>query len=125
MYYSNVFLKENPLLFLYILLFIILNGFLVVLCLWQFIAFGSYHKPQYFKGDLYYLSGQSTVLQVLNAIEFIWGIQFLRDSCTPLTIKSTISSQATPSSGISTSGKKEPPSAAALSPDSSARISGA
>lgn len=81
MYYSNIFLKENPLLFAYIPIFILLSFGLVVLCIWQFIAFGSYHKPEYYKGDLYYSSGQSIILQVLNAIEFIWGIQFLRDSC--------------------------------------------
>lgn len=68
MYYSNIFLKENSILFLYIPAFIIFSSGLVVLCIWQFIAFGSYHKPEYFKGNLYYSSGQSIILQVLNAI---------------------------------------------------------
>ena len=81
MFYANVFLKENIIIFAYIPLYMVLSFGLVVLCVWQFIAFGSYNGPHINPGDLYYSSGQSMFLQVLNAIEFIWGLQFLRDSC--------------------------------------------
>lgn len=79
--YANVFLKENIIIFAYVPLFAVMSFGLVVLCIWQFIAFGSYWDPYINEGDLYYSSGQSIVLQVLNAIEFVWGIQFLRDAC--------------------------------------------
>jgi MFS family permease len=79
--YANVFLKENFIVFAYVPLYMLLSFGLFVLCVWQFIAFGSYEQPYINQGDLYYSSGKSMVLQVLNAIEFIWGIQFLRDSC--------------------------------------------
>jgi hypothetical protein len=86
MFYSNVFLKENIIIFAYIPLFMVLSFGLVVLCIWQFIAFGSYEQPYLNPGDLYYTSGQNMFLQVLNLIEFIWGLQFLRDSCTSVFI---------------------------------------
>jgi hypothetical protein len=81
MYYANVFLKENIIIFAYVPLFILLSFGLVVLCVWQYIAFGSYDAPHLNKGDLYLSSGQNMFLQLLNAIEFIWGLQFLRDAC--------------------------------------------
>lgn len=67
-YHANVFLKENIAIFAYVLLFIALSFGLVVLCIWQFIAFGSYNSPYLIKGNLYYSSGQSIVLQILNVI---------------------------------------------------------
>jgi hypothetical protein len=82
MAYSNQFLKETPQLLLYILLFLVLSAGLVVLCVWQYIAFGTISTPYLTKGDLYFSSAQNILLQVLNLIEFIWGIQFLRDACT-------------------------------------------
>jgi len=51
------------------------------LCIWQYIAFGTTNQPTLNPGDLYYISKQNIFLQVLNAIEFVWGIQFLRDAC--------------------------------------------
>lgn len=65
----------------YIALFILLSVGLVVLVIWQYIAFGT-SNPAYLKpGDLFFTSGQNLLLQFLNVVEFIWGIQFLRDSC--------------------------------------------
>lgn len=43
--YANVFLKENIVIFAYIPLFAVMSFGLVVLCVWQFIAFGSYWDP--------------------------------------------------------------------------------
>ena len=44
-FYSNVFLKESPAIFLYIVLYIICSFGLCVLCIWQFLAFGTYSEP--------------------------------------------------------------------------------
>lgn len=66
----------------YIALFMLLSLGLVVLFVWQYIAFGTSSPPYLRTGDLYFTSGQNMFLQVLNVIEFIWGIQFLRDACT-------------------------------------------
>lgn len=86
MYYSNVFLKENLIIFAYIALFLLLSAGLVVLCIWQYIAFGTWQTPYLNPGDLFYSSGNNMFFQVLNAIEFIWGIQFLKDSCISMII---------------------------------------
>ena len=61
-------------------MYLVFSFGLVVLCIWQYIAFGTISQPEYTKGDLYYHSDQNYFWQVLNIIEFIWGIQFLRDS---------------------------------------------
>ena len=55
-------------------------GFLVLIA-WQFIAFGTANYPTFERGNIYYHSGHNIFLQVLNVIELIWGMQFLRDSC--------------------------------------------
>jgi len=80
MHYSNVFLKENALVFLYVPVLLLLSFGLVVLCIWQYVAFGTNSKPTFTEGDLYYSSSQHIFCQVLNFIEFVWGIQFLRDA---------------------------------------------
>ena len=82
MVHANNFLKETPLVLGYIPLFLLLTAGLVVLFIWQYIAFGTFHEPYLNrKEDLYYSSGTSWVLQILNIIEFVWGLQFLRDAC--------------------------------------------
>lgn len=86
---ANQILKERFLNFFYIPVFLILSFGLVVLCVWQYIAFGTINSPYLFAGDLYYTSGQNMFLQILNVIEFVWGIQFLRDTCKKYNIKST------------------------------------
>ena len=97
-----MFLKENPLIFLYIPLYIVLSFGLVVVCIWQYISFGTISEPFLEDGALYYSSRQSYVLQVFNAIEFIWGIQFLRDSGTLLPSQAITLFQGTQWSGTST-----------------------
>ena len=68
--------------FAYIPLFLILTAGLVALFIWQYIAFGTYSDPHLNnKTDLYFSSSMSIPLQILNVIEFIWGLQFLRDAC--------------------------------------------
>jgi len=52
----------------YIALFLALSSGFVVLCIWQYIAFGTISPPYLNKGDLYFTSGQNIFLQVLNLI---------------------------------------------------------
>lgn len=84
--HSNNFLKDKPILFAYIPLFILFSFGLFVLCVWQFIAFGSIGDPTWQSSQVYKKIAQNYFLQVLNFIEFVWGIQFVRDSCNPHTI---------------------------------------
>lgn len=82
MHHANIFLKETPAVFAYIPLFLILTAGLVVLFVWQYVAFGTFSDP-YLKNpnDFYFSSGMSIALEILNLIELIWGLQFLRDAC--------------------------------------------
>jgi len=74
-------------------------GFLVLIG-WQFIAFGTANYPTFERSNIYYHSGHNIVLQVLNVIELIWGMQFLRDACNFfVNFQSTLLCQETPSNG--------------------------
>ncbi len=78
---ANSFLKFDPSVFLYIPLFILLTIGLITLIVWQYIAFGTANPTTLINGDVYRSSSQNIPLQILNAIELIWGLQFLRDAC--------------------------------------------
>ena len=80
-HHSNTFLRESYPIFLYIPLFLIATIAFLILIVWQFIAFGTAYKPTFEASNIYYHSTHNWFLQVLNVIELIWGIQFLRDSC--------------------------------------------
>ena len=67
-------------LFAFIPLFMLFSFGLFVLCVWQYIAFGSKGDPTWTSTNVYKEIDQHTFLQVLNFIEFVWGIQFIRDS---------------------------------------------
>ena len=71
--YAVRFLNENPCTFSYIPLYLLFTAGLFALILWQAACFSSWW------GKLSFLSGG--VWGVLNILEFIWGLQFLRDSC--------------------------------------------
>lgn len=71
---------------MYIPLFLILTFGFLVLIVWQFIAFGTANYPTFERSNIYYHSGHNIFLQVLNVIELIWGMQFLRDACKYLLI---------------------------------------
>ena len=79
--HATKFLRETPLVFAYIPLFLILTFGLIVLIVWQYVAFGTEHEPVLEQGNLYKTSSHNIALQVFNAIELIWGLQFLRDAC--------------------------------------------
>ena len=100
--HSNNFLKESYFVYLYIPLFMALTiGFLILIG-WQFIAFGTANYPTFERSNVYYRSGHNIFLQVLNVIELIWGMQFLRDACSLfIFIQLTLLSQEMLSSGTS------------------------
>lgn len=78
---GNTFLKSDPLVFLYIPLFLALTIGLITLIVWQYIAFGTANQTYLRDGDIFRSSSHNIPLQILNAIELIWGLQFLRDAC--------------------------------------------
>jgi hypothetical protein len=123
--YSNNFLKDKFVLFFYIPLFVVCSFALVVLCIWQFVAIGSANTPTWTPAQLYRHIQDNVFLLVLNIIEFIWGIQFIRDACSSSPTKSTTSSLATPSSGTSRTTTETPPPVDAPSFASSAGTSAA
>jgi len=75
--YAVKFLNQNPHAFIYIPVFILLHIGLVALILWQHSCFSSY----YFGSGNFWKLSSSGILDVLNILEYIWGLQFLRDSC--------------------------------------------
>ena len=72
--YATRFLNENPCTFAYIPVFLLFAIGLIALILWQQACFSSWW------GD-YVGFGTGGVWGVLNVLEFIWGLQFLRDAC--------------------------------------------
>ena len=72
--YSTRFLNENPCTFAYIPLYLIFTAGLFALILWQQACFSSWWGK-------YIGFGTGGVWGVLNVLELIWGLQFLRDSC--------------------------------------------
>ena len=63
--YANNFLKDTPVLFVLIPVFMISSFGLVVLCVWQFIAFGSANTPTWTSSQVYKHIHTSIVLQIL------------------------------------------------------------
>lgn len=72
--------------FLYIPIFILLTIGLIVLCLFQYLVYSSSSDPKPQDDDIYLHIWANPVLTILNIIEFIWGMQFLKDSCNYLFI---------------------------------------
>lgn len=81
MHHASRFLKETAIVFGYILLFLVLTFGLIVLIIWQYVAFGTQYEPYLKEGDLFRSSSHNVALQIFNVIELIWGLQFLRDAC--------------------------------------------
>jgi hypothetical protein len=79
--WATYFLKENCMLFLYTFIFMGLTAGLIVLCMFQHIAYLSHSDLSHQDQDIYLNLNTNTVLFILNLVEFIWGLQFLKDSC--------------------------------------------
>jgi hypothetical protein len=73
--------KEKFSYYLFTLLFIIFTVGLIVLCLFQHLAFLSHSDPSPSSGDIFLKLTTNIPLFILNFVEFIWGLQFLKDSC--------------------------------------------
>lgn len=75
--YSVKFLNDNPHTFVYLPIFMLFHVGLAALILWQHCCFTSY-----FMGSAnYWKLTSSGILDIVNIIEYIWGLQFLRDAC--------------------------------------------
>ncbi len=66
--HANQFLKEDPKVYLYIPLFLLLTFGLFVLIVWQYIAYGTTYEPTYEEGDLWKRSNSNGLLQFLNVV---------------------------------------------------------
>lgn len=75
--YSVKFLNQNPHAFIYIPVFFLFHVGLVALILWQHSCYSSYYMGS---GNFWKLTS-SGFLDILNILEYIWGLQFLRDAC--------------------------------------------
>lgn len=84
--YSNIFLFQNYLTFIYIQIFLIFIWGLLALIWFQNMAFQSRFAED--NSSLNYRN--SGILSYLNLIQLLWGLQFLRDSCNFLSILSLL-----------------------------------
>lgn len=75
--YARTFLNENPTVFAYIPIYLIFTLGLVALIVWQHCCFTS----KYAISKNFFNFNNVGILEVLNVLEFIWGLQFLKDSC--------------------------------------------
>ena len=81
LHYSAAFLSSQPVNFIFIPVFLACSVGLIVLCLFQYLAFSSRHNPVVVENEIYLHSKRDVALTVLTLIEFIWGLQFLKDTC--------------------------------------------
>jgi chromate transport protein ChrA len=83
--------RERLSYYLFTILFIVFTAGLIVLCFFQHLAFLSHSDPQPSDNDIFLKLTPNIPLFVLNVIEFVWGLQFLKDACNSLLIKTTSS----------------------------------
>jgi hypothetical protein len=79
--HAGKFLSQKLINLIFIPIFIIFLVGLIVLCLFEYLAFTSNAKPFQKDGEIYLQLAQNNFITILVVIEFIWGIQFLKDSC--------------------------------------------
>jgi hypothetical protein len=83
--YARYFLHEVKGTFVYLLIFLICLAGFIALITFQHVAFSSRSN----KNTNFWDFTNPGVLGILNILEFIWGLQFLRDACKNHLIKST------------------------------------
>ena len=76
--YAKRFLSEKPDTFAYIPVFMLLTLGLFALIVWQHCCFSS----RFATNNNFWDFNNTGVWEILNILEFIWGLQFLRDACT-------------------------------------------
>jgi hypothetical protein len=79
--WSTRYLPNNIVFIAWIPIFIILTLGLIVLVFFQHLAFISSSEPTKTDNDIYLKLQPSFIWELLNIIEFLWGLQFLKDSC--------------------------------------------
>lgn len=85
--------KQRLTYYLFTILFIVFTAGLIVLCLFQHLAFLSHSEPEPSSNDIFLKLTPNVALFVLNVVEFIWGLQFLKDACNSLLMQTTSSFQ--------------------------------
>ncbi len=75
--YAVKFLNQNPHAFVYIPVFFLLHIGLAALIIWQHSCFSSFYMGS---GNFWKVTS-SGIFDILNILEYIWGLQFLRDAC--------------------------------------------
>ena len=75
--YATRFLNQNPQVFLYIPVFLLLHIGLAALIIWQHSCFSSTFQNSH----NFWNFSSSGFWDILNVLEYIWGLQFLRDAC--------------------------------------------
>jgi hypothetical protein len=79
------FLAQCPSVFGYIFMYIMLSLLLIVLFTFQYMAFSSVNPLVKDTADIFWQTSAWNFWNVLNILQLIWGISFLRDSCKCLT----------------------------------------
>lgn len=74
-------LSQSPWVFAYILLYILFSLVLIALIAFQYLAFSSANQLEMLPHDIYWQTTSWTWWNILNIIQAIWAISFLRDSC--------------------------------------------
>jgi len=64
-------------------IFIALSIGLIALCWFQLLSYWSHSNLQFHQHDVYYQPEGifANIMQVLDLIEFIWGLCFLKEAC--------------------------------------------
>lgn len=76
--YGKRFLSERPISFFYIPVFILFAIGLIALIVWQHCCFSSVFASN----NNFFNFNNSGFWEILNILELIWGLRFLRDACT-------------------------------------------
>lgn len=98
--WSTKYYKERILYIGFIFLFLFFTSGLIALCLFQHLAFLTNHTPVAKENDIYLDSTMNVALFILNLLEFIWGLQFLKDSCKSIIIQLILLFLVWPHDGI-------------------------
>ena len=78
---AGQFINARYVNFFYIPISIFLTLCFVVLCIFEYLAFTSHSDPQPKDNDIFLHLKANPTLTILTMIQFVWGFQFLKDSC--------------------------------------------
>lgn len=106
LHYAASFIRQKAINVIFIPIFLLLTVGLIVLCMFQYLAYSSNADPVKQDDDIYLKNWAHPLLTILNIIEFIWGMQFLKDSCKYHLIQSISWFQGMLLNGISKMAKK-------------------